>query len=82
MLKGFSDRLTTPRIDLRLKMPVLTLINLGIQFFLLNLCLLVKSGKVIELVLIGVSILRDEVATVLRLGYTRFIWGLKVHYLI
>ena len=82
MLKGFSDRLTTPRIDFGLKMPVLTLINLRIQSFLLYLCLLVKSGKVIELVLIGVSILRDEVATVLRLGYTRLIWGLKVHYLI
>lgn len=63
MLKSVSDGLTTSCIDLGLKMAILTLIYLRIEFFLFDFCVFIESGEVVELILISVSILRDEVAS-------------------
>lgn len=70
LLKGFSDSLATSGIDLGLKLPFLAVFYLRIQSFLFDFCLFVQSGKMIELVLICVSILRDEVASVIRKWFT------------
>lgn len=66
LLKGFSDCLATSSIDLGLKLPILTFIYLRIESLLLDFCMLVEGGKVIELIFIRVSILRDEVASEIK----------------